>query len=118
MAMGWHWYLDKLGAELDGGPAPTDWDAFVAEVGPAYGDRLTRRPSTPIAATRRAARPAATIGVSTGSKPPGGRGAGRALASGSPGPSARCPATASTRRARSSGPRRSRAVAQAWGTSM
>jgi hypothetical protein len=35
--MGWHWYLEKFGAEL-GGPAPTgDWDAFVAEVGPAYG---------------------------------------------------------------------------------
>jgi uncharacterized protein YndB with AHSA1/START domain len=36
MALGWHWYLDKLGAEIDGGTAPTDWDAFVAEVGPAY----------------------------------------------------------------------------------
>ena len=37
MAMGWHWYLDKLGAEVGGRPAPTDWDAFVAEVGPGYG---------------------------------------------------------------------------------
>ena len=36
MAMGWHWYLDKMGAEIDGGTPPTDWDAFVAEVGPAY----------------------------------------------------------------------------------
>ena len=36
MALGWHWYLDKLGAEIDGGTPPTDWDAFVAEVGPAY----------------------------------------------------------------------------------
>ena len=36
-AMGWHWYLEKFGAEL-GGPMPTgDWDAFVAEIGPAYG---------------------------------------------------------------------------------
>jgi len=36
-AMGWHWYLEKFAAEL-GGPVPTgDWDAFVAEVGPAYG---------------------------------------------------------------------------------
>jgi uncharacterized protein YndB with AHSA1/START domain len=35
-AMGWHWYLDKLGAEIDGGTAPTDWDAFVAEVSPGY----------------------------------------------------------------------------------
>jgi len=35
-ALGWHWYLDKLAAEIDGGTPPTDWDAFVAEVGPAY----------------------------------------------------------------------------------
>ncbi|HEY0126395.1 MAG TPA: SRPBCC domain-containing protein [Blastococcus sp.] len=36
-AIGWHWYLEKFAAEL-GGPAPTgDWDAFVTEVGPAYG---------------------------------------------------------------------------------
>ncbi len=36
-AMGWHWYLDRFGAEL-GGPSPTgNWDAFVAEVGPRYG---------------------------------------------------------------------------------
>jgi uncharacterized protein YndB with AHSA1/START domain len=35
-AIGWHWYLDRLGAEIDGGAAPTDWDAFVAEVGQAY----------------------------------------------------------------------------------
>jgi uncharacterized protein YndB with AHSA1/START domain len=36
-AMGWHWYLQKLGAEVGGEPAPGDWDAFLAEVGPAYG---------------------------------------------------------------------------------
>jgi uncharacterized protein YndB with AHSA1/START domain len=36
-AMGWHWYLDKLGAELGGSPAPADWNAFAAAVGPAYG---------------------------------------------------------------------------------
>jgi uncharacterized protein YndB with AHSA1/START domain len=36
-ALGWHWYLDKFGAEL-GDPAPSgDWDAFHAEIGPAYG---------------------------------------------------------------------------------
>jgi uncharacterized protein YndB with AHSA1/START domain len=35
-ALGWHWYLDKLAAELGGPPAPTDWDAFVADVGPGY----------------------------------------------------------------------------------
>ncbi|MGY1601321.1 SRPBCC family protein [Geodermatophilus sp. SYSU D00815] len=36
VAAGWHWYLDKLAAELHGEPQPTDWDAFLAEVGPAY----------------------------------------------------------------------------------
>jgi uncharacterized protein YndB with AHSA1/START domain len=35
-AMGWHWYLDRLGAEIDGSTPPTDWDAFLAEVGPGY----------------------------------------------------------------------------------
>jgi uncharacterized protein YndB with AHSA1/START domain len=35
-AMGWHWYLDKLGAEIDGGTPPTDWEAFFAEVRPVY----------------------------------------------------------------------------------
>ena len=36
-AMGWHWYLDKLDAEVRGGAQPGDWDAFLAEAGPAYG---------------------------------------------------------------------------------
>ena len=36
MAGGWHWYLDKLDAELTGRPQPTDWDSFWAEVGPGY----------------------------------------------------------------------------------
>ncbi|MGY1720483.1 SRPBCC family protein [Blastococcus sp. SYSU DS0552] len=36
-AMGWHWYLDKLDAELGGRPAPGDWAAFLAETGPGYG---------------------------------------------------------------------------------
>ena len=36
-ALGWHWYLEKLGAEVGGQPQPGDWDAFVGEVGPAYG---------------------------------------------------------------------------------
>jgi uncharacterized protein YndB with AHSA1/START domain len=36
-AMGWHWYLEKLGAEVGGRPQPESWDAFLAEVGPAYG---------------------------------------------------------------------------------
>jgi uncharacterized protein YndB with AHSA1/START domain len=35
-AIGWHWYLDKLGGEIDGSAVPTDWDAFMAEVGPGY----------------------------------------------------------------------------------
>ena len=40
-ALGWHWYLDKFAAEVDGRPQPADWDSFLADVGPAYG----RRPS-------------------------------------------------------------------------
>ena len=35
-AGGWHWYLDKLDAEVGGRPQPADWDAFWAEVGPGY----------------------------------------------------------------------------------
>ena len=35
-AVGWHWYLDKLSAELGDGSGPTDWDDFYARVGPAY----------------------------------------------------------------------------------
>jgi uncharacterized protein YndB with AHSA1/START domain len=35
-AMGWHWYLAKLEAEVGNAPAPGDWDAFYAQVGPAY----------------------------------------------------------------------------------
>ena len=36
-AMGWHWYLDKLDEVVSGRPAPSDWNAFIAEVGPGYG---------------------------------------------------------------------------------
>ncbi|WP_346620494.1 SRPBCC family protein [Blastococcus montanus] len=36
-AMGWHWYLDKLDAEVSGRPVPGGWETFSAEVGPAYG---------------------------------------------------------------------------------
>ena len=36
-ALGWHWYLDKLDAEVTGGPPPPAWDAFLAATGPAYG---------------------------------------------------------------------------------
>jgi uncharacterized protein YndB with AHSA1/START domain len=36
MALGWHWYLDKLGAAIDRGVAPGNGDAFVAEPGPRY----------------------------------------------------------------------------------
>jgi uncharacterized protein YndB with AHSA1/START domain len=36
-AGGWHWYLDKLDTEVSGRPAPGEWDAFWAEVGPGYG---------------------------------------------------------------------------------
>ena len=36
-AMGWHWYLEKFGAEVAGTDVPGHWDAFYAEVGPLYG---------------------------------------------------------------------------------
>jgi uncharacterized protein YndB with AHSA1/START domain len=36
VAAGWHWYLDKLDAEISGGEPPGEWGAFVAEVGPHY----------------------------------------------------------------------------------
>ena len=36
MALGRHWYLDELGARIDGGPPPPDWEAFVAGAGPGY----------------------------------------------------------------------------------
>ena len=36
-AAGWHWYLDKLEAEIAGRDQPADWDTFLAEVGPGYG---------------------------------------------------------------------------------
>ncbi len=36
-AIGWHWYLDKLDAEVGRRPVPPHWDDFLAEVGPAYG---------------------------------------------------------------------------------
>jgi uncharacterized protein YndB with AHSA1/START domain len=35
-ALGWHWYLDKLDAEVGGRPGPAEWDTFVADVGPGY----------------------------------------------------------------------------------
>lgn len=36
-ALGWHWYLEKFGAEVDGSPVPAEWEAFLARVGPSYG---------------------------------------------------------------------------------
>jgi uncharacterized protein YndB with AHSA1/START domain len=36
-ALGWHWYLDKLGAEVSGGAGPGSWEEFLAARGPAYG---------------------------------------------------------------------------------
>jgi uncharacterized protein YndB with AHSA1/START domain len=43
-ALGWHWYLEKLGAEVERRPQPEgSWDDFLADVGPAYG----RDPSRP-----------------------------------------------------------------------
>jgi uncharacterized protein YndB with AHSA1/START domain len=36
-ALGWHWYLDKFGAELAGAPGPGGWETFLAATGPSYG---------------------------------------------------------------------------------
>jgi len=36
-ALGWHWYLDKLDAEVAGGPPVGSWADFLAATGPAYG---------------------------------------------------------------------------------
>ena len=35
--LGWHWYLDKLGAEVTGAPGPGAWETFLAATAPAYG---------------------------------------------------------------------------------
>jgi uncharacterized protein YndB with AHSA1/START domain len=35
-AGGWHWYLDKLDAEVSGRPGPAEWATFWAEVEPGY----------------------------------------------------------------------------------
>ncbi|WP_369135055.1 SRPBCC family protein [Modestobacter sp. I12A-02662] len=35
--LGWHWYLDKLGAEVSGGAGPGSWEEFLAARRPAYG---------------------------------------------------------------------------------
>jgi uncharacterized protein YndB with AHSA1/START domain len=37
VAAGWHWYLDRLDAEISGSEPPADRDAFLAQVGPRYG---------------------------------------------------------------------------------
>jgi uncharacterized protein YndB with AHSA1/START domain len=37
VAGGWHWYLDKLDAEVTGGEGPDEWEPFWAQVGPLYG---------------------------------------------------------------------------------
>jgi uncharacterized protein YndB with AHSA1/START domain len=36
-ALGWHWCLDKLDAEVTGTPPPPAWEPFLAATGPAYG---------------------------------------------------------------------------------
>jgi hypothetical protein len=35
--MGWHWYLEKLDAEVSGRPGPAEWESFLAEVAAGYG---------------------------------------------------------------------------------
>ncbi|MGY1710051.1 SRPBCC family protein [Geodermatophilus sp. SYSU D00758] len=37
VAGGWHWYLDKLDAEVAGDGGPGEWEPFWAAVGPLYG---------------------------------------------------------------------------------
>ena len=37
LALGWHWYLDKLAAEVTGTPQPAGWEEFLAATGRAYG---------------------------------------------------------------------------------
>ncbi len=36
-ALGWHWYLDTFGAEVEGTSGPGGWETFLAATGPAYG---------------------------------------------------------------------------------
>jgi len=36
-ALGWHWYLDELDAEVGGRPEPGPWEVFLAETGSTYG---------------------------------------------------------------------------------
>jgi uncharacterized protein YndB with AHSA1/START domain len=36
VAGGWHWYLDKLDAEVSGGEGPAEWESFWAQMGPHY----------------------------------------------------------------------------------
>ena len=47
VATGWHWYLDKLDAEISGTEPPGDWDAFLAEAGPRYGHTPGQAGHTP-----------------------------------------------------------------------
>lgn len=37
VVLGWHWYLDRLDAEVRGAAGPPSWEAFLAETGPRYG---------------------------------------------------------------------------------
>lgn len=34
---GWHYYLDRLGAVIDGSEVPADWDAYYPSLSSAYG---------------------------------------------------------------------------------
>ncbi|QNG36492.1 ATPase [Geodermatophilaceae bacterium NBWT11] len=37
VALGWHWYLDRLDAEVRGTAAPPAWEEFLAGTAPRYG---------------------------------------------------------------------------------
>ncbi|SNR37001.1 SRPBCC domain-containing protein [Blastococcus mobilis] len=35
--LGWHWYMDRVDAEVGGRSVPADWETFLAATGPAHG---------------------------------------------------------------------------------
>ena len=80
MALGWHWYLDKLGAEIDGGTAARGLGRLRRRGRPRLRPSavLTGLPAGPLRCPARPSRRRARgrrdhDGVSTGSHPPGRR---------------------------------------------
>ena len=88
VAVGWHWYLDKLDAEVGGRPArPTGRRSSPrsARATARRPERSAAAPSTAMRGQRRGS--TTTTGVSTGSKPPGRRCRRPTARTGSPAPS-------------------------------